>query len=142
MAALKSGGDRSHDARHHGHENALSIVAPGMKVVGELVTDGVVKVEGVVEGSIRADHEVLVAKDGLVQGDIETRQAVIGGRVVGSILAHERVEVQPDSVVQGDIMTRRLVVHEGGEVNGHVRMGDAELKASEGAVLRVAEAAT
>lgn len=142
MAALKSGGDRSHDARHHGHENAMSIVAPGMKVVGELVTDGVVKVEGVVEGSIRADHEVLVAKDGLVQGDIETRQAVIGGRVVGSILAHERVEVQPDSVVQGDIMTRRLVVHEGGEVNGHVRMGDAELKASEGAVLRVAEAAT
>jgi cytoskeletal protein CcmA (bactofilin family) len=142
MAALKSGGDRSHDARHHGHENALSIVAPGMKVVGELVTDGVVKIEGVVEGSIRADHEVLVAKDGLVQGDIETRQAVIGGRVVGSILAHERVEVQPDSVVQGDIMTRRLVVHEGGEVNGHVRMGDVELKASEGAVLRVAEAAT
>jgi len=142
MAALKSGSDRSHDARHHAHENALSIVASGMKVVGELVTDGVVKIEGIVEGSIRADHEVLVAKGGLVQGDIETRQAVIGGRVVGSILAHERVEVQADSVVQGDIRTMRLVVHEGGEVNGHVRMGDAEVNASERAVPRVAEAAT
>ena len=142
MAALKSGSDRSHDARHHAHENALSIVASGMKVVGELVTDGAVKIEGIVEGSLRADHEVLVAKGGLVQGDIETRQAVIGGRVVGSILAHERVEVQADSVVQGDIRTMRLVVHEGGEVNGHVRMGDAEVNASERAVPRVAEAAT
>jgi len=45
-------------------------------------------------------------------------------------------------VVQGDILTRRLVVHEGGEVNGHVRMGDAEANASNGAVVRVAEAVT
>jgi cytoskeletal protein CcmA (bactofilin family) len=97
-----------------------------MRVVGELETTGVVKVEGIVEGSVRADQEVLVAKEGLVQGDIHTRQAIVGGRVVGSIHGFERVEVQQDSSIQGDITTKRLVVHEGGEVNGNIRMGDTE----------------
>jgi cytoskeletal protein CcmA (bactofilin family) len=117
-----------------GREGSLSIVAPGMRVVGELTTDGVVKVEGVVEGSVNAEREVLVAKGGTVQGDIRTRQAIIGGKVIGAIYAEERVEVQPDSEVHGDIATKRLTVHEGGEVNGQVRMGDAQPPKSKGAV--------
>jgi len=88
------------------------------------VTDGVVKIEGTVVGTVRAEQQVLVAKGGLVEGDIHTREAVLGGEVRGAILAHERVEVQATSVVHGDIGTQRIMVHEGGEVNGHVKMGD------------------
>ena len=105
-------------------EPGLSVIAPGMRVEGELVTDGVVKIEGTVVGSVRAEQQVLVAKGGVVEGDIHTREAILGGEVRGSILAQERVEVQASSVVHGDISTQRIVVHEGGEVNGHVRMGD------------------
>ena len=105
-------------------EPGLSVIAPGMRVEGELVTDGVVKIEGTVVGTVRAEQQVLVAKGGLVEGDIHTREAVLGGEVRGAILAHERVEVQATSVVHGDIGTQRIVVHEGGEVNGHVKMGD------------------
>lgn len=105
-------------------EPGLSVIAPGMRVEGELVTDGVVKIEGTVVGTVRAEQQVLVAKGGIVEGDIHTREAVLGGEVRGAILAHERVEVQTTSVVHGDIATQRIVVHEGGEVNGHVRMGD------------------
>jgi cytoskeletal protein CcmA (bactofilin family) len=134
MAVFTSGSsERSPDAsgRHGSRESGLSIIASGMRVVGELQTNGVVKVEGIVEGSVHADQEVLVAKDGLVQGDIHTRQAIIGGRVVGSIHGFERVEVQQDSQVQGDITTKRLIVHEGGEVNGNIRMGDTALEEPE-----------
>ena len=144
MAVFTSGSsDRPHDSagRHGGREGGLSIVATGMRVVGELETDGVVKVEGVVEGSLRAKEEVLVAKGGLVQGDIQTRQAVIGGRVVGSIHGFERVEIQQDAAVQGDITTKRLMVHEGGEVNGQVRMGDSQGEVQAGAGLQMAEGA-
>ena len=76
-----------------------------------------------------------------MQGDIQTRQAVIGGRVVGSIHGYERVEVQQDSVVQGDITTKRLVVHEGGEVNGQIRMGASQSVEPAGGGLQVAEGA-
>lgn len=123
MARFTSGsGEGSHDGGR-GEAN-LSIIAAGMRIVGEVTADGVVKVEGTVEGSIKAEREVLVAKGGAIEGDLYTREAIIGGRVRGSIYADERIEVQQGSIVEGDIATKKLVVQEGGEVNGHVRMGD------------------
>jgi cytoskeletal protein CcmA (bactofilin family) len=110
--------------RSGGRDVSISIVATGMRIVGELATDGVLKVEGTIVGSIRADREVLVARGGVIEGDVYTRQAIVGGRVAGSIYADERVEVQENSMVQGDIVTKRLIVNEGGEVNGNVQMGE------------------
>lgn len=103
-------------------EPGLSIVAVGMEITGRLDTNGVVKVEGTVRGSIRAERQVLVAKGGVVEGDVFTREAIIGGAVSGAIYADERVEVQTLSTINGDITTQKLMVQEGGDVNGNVRM--------------------
>jgi cytoskeletal protein CcmA (bactofilin family) len=133
MAVFSSGAHEKNSesgSRAASRETSISIVAPGMRIIGELITGGVVKVEGTVEGTIRAEREVLIAKGGLVEGDIHTHDAVVGGKVVGSIFASERVEVQQGSVVQGDIATKRLTVQEGGEVNGSIKMGDTELAPS------------
>jgi cytoskeletal protein CcmA (bactofilin family) len=126
MAKFSSGGGDAErpSSRSSSKEPGLSIVASGMQITGELNTNGVVKVEGKICGSVRAERQVLVAKGGEVEGDIYTREAVIGGLVRGAILADERVEVQVGSVVNGDITTQRILVHEGGEVNGNVRMED------------------
>lgn len=119
--------DKEAPARSAAKEGNLSIVAAGMRVIGQLITSGVVKVEGTIEGSVRADRQVLIAKGGVVEGDVYTREAIVGGRVAGSIFAEERVEVQTKSMVSGDIVTQRLMVHEGGEVNGTVQMGDPKV---------------
>lgn len=104
-------------------EAALTIIAAGTRVVGEVICNGVVKVEGEVAGTVRAELQVLVSRGGLIEGDIVTREAVLGGAINGGVIAEERVEVQAGAVVNGDIATERLVVQEGGEVNGRVRMG-------------------
>ena len=106
-------------------EVGLSIIGMGMRVVGDIMAEGVVKVEGVVAGTVRAGRQVLVAKGGEVEGDIITREAIVGGEVRGSIQAEERVEIQATSDVHGDITTRRLLLQEGGELNGVLRMGEA-----------------
>ena len=113
-------------ARTAPREAALSVIAAGTTIIGELNSDGVVKVEGTVMGSVRADRQVLVAKGGRIEGDVYTKEAVVGGEVRGAILADERVEVQASSIIEGDITTQRILVHEGGEVNGHVRMGNPQ----------------
>jgi cytoskeletal protein CcmA (bactofilin family) len=95
-----------------------------LTVTGELKTEGVVKIDGVVEGNVLAERQVLVSKGGTVKGDVIPKEAIIGGTVAGSIQASERVEVQTTATVQGDITTQRILVHEGGEVNGNVRMGN------------------
>jgi cytoskeletal protein CcmA (bactofilin family) len=118
--------DRESSPRGATREAALSVIAAGTKITGELISDGVVKVEGVVVGSVRADRQVLVAKGGVIQGDVFTRDAIVGGEIHGAILADDRVEVQSTSIIQGDITTLRIVIHEGGEVNGHVRMGNPQ----------------
>lgn len=128
MAMFTGGGeaDKSGPRSALAREPGLSIVAVGMRISGELDTNGVVKVEGTIEGSVRAERQVLVAKGGRVQGDIYTREALVGGEVKGAIYADDRVEVQASSVIEGDITTQRLVVQEGGEVNGRIQMANPD----------------
>lgn len=102
----------------------LSIIAVGATINGEIDSQGVVKVEGVVKGSVRASGQVLIAAGGLIDGNIHAREAIVGGEVRGGIFGDERVEIQAGAVVQGDIATKRLLVQEGGEVNGYLKMGE------------------
>ncbi len=44
--------------------------------------------------------------------------------VRGAIYAEERVELQATSVVHGDVHTKRLLIQEGGEINGVLRMSE------------------
>ena len=115
---------------------ALSIIGAGMTVRGDLDANGVVKIEGAVEGNVRAASQVLVAKGGTVQGDVDTTEAVVGGTVSGAIRARERVEIQSGASVHGDITTRRIAVAEGGTLNGAIRMDEAAASRDE----RTAEA--
>ncbi|OLC70822.1 MAG: hypothetical protein AUH78_19975 [Gemmatimonadetes bacterium 13_1_40CM_4_69_8] len=109
-------------------ETGLSIIGTGMRVVGDITAEGVVKIEGTVVGTVRAGRQVLVGKGGEVEGDVISREAIIGGEVRGSIRADERVEIQASCVVHGDIAAKRLLVQEGGEINGVVRMGETALE--------------
>ncbi len=106
--------------------NSLSLIAAGTRIEGDIETDGVIRIEGRVEGSIRAARQVLVGRQGEVMGDITTREAVIGGRVEGTVNATERLEVQNTSFILGDINTRAIAVMEGGKINGTVRITDAK----------------
>jgi len=101
----------------------LSIIAKDLTVVGDLTSEGVVKIEGTVEGVIRAATQILVAPGAVVRGDLHTAEAVIGGRIEGTVHATDRVEVQTTAAIHGDVLTRRIVVLEGGSVNGSVKMG-------------------
>jgi len=109
--------------RRRTDHTTLSIIAKDLTVTGDLQTEGVVKIEGKVKGVIRANTQALVAPGALVQGDIHTAEAVIGGRVEGNVHATDRVEVQTTAEVLGDVFTRRIVVLEGGSVNGSIKMG-------------------
>jgi cytoskeletal protein CcmA (bactofilin family) len=105
-------------------EGVISIIGPGMRVVGDCQTDGTLRIEGTVEGTVRAGKAVVLGKDGVVDGDITTQDAVIGGRVTGSITAESRLELQASCMVEGQVKARRIKLDEGGTVNGTVQIGD------------------
>jgi cytoskeletal protein CcmA (bactofilin family) len=103
--------------------DVVSIIGPGMKVVGDCASDGTIRIEGQVEGAVKAAKSVVVGKDGQVKGDIVTQDAIVAGRVSGSVSAESRVELQASCKVQGDIRSRRIKLDEGGQVDGQLHMG-------------------
>jgi cytoskeletal protein CcmA (bactofilin family) len=100
----------------------FSIIASDMTVIGDLETEGVVRIEGRVRGTVRVGSQVLVAAGAVIEGDLHTQEAVVAGQVSGAIVAHERVELQASAIVAGDIHTPRIAIVEGAKVTGEVKM--------------------
>jgi cytoskeletal protein CcmA (bactofilin family) len=103
----------------------FSIIASDMTVIGDLETEGVVRVEGRVRGTVRVGAQVLVSQGAVIEGDLHTQEAVIAGQVNGAIHARERVELQATAMVSGDILTPRISIIEGARITGEVKMDSA-----------------
>jgi cytoskeletal protein CcmA (bactofilin family) len=121
--------DKAAPVRSGANESSMSIIGPGMRITGDLMTEGTVRVEGRIEGTIRAGKAVVVGKEGEVVGDVLTQDAVIGGRVQGTVVAESRLELQATARIEGQISARaqHLVLEEGCRFNGQVQMlGDEQ----------------
>ncbi|HSU16787.1 polymer-forming cytoskeletal protein [Longimicrobium sp.] len=116
--------DKAGSARAAANESSMSIIGPGMRITGDLLTEGTVRVEGRIEGTVRAGKAVVIGKEGEVVGDVVTQDAVIGGRVQGTVIAESRLELQATARIEGQISARaqHLVLEEGCRFNGQVQM--------------------
>ena len=106
-------------------EGAISIIAAGMTIIGDCKTDGTVRIEGRLEGTIRAGKSVVVGRGGEVVGDILTQDAVVSGHVHGNIVAESRLELQATSDIEGEIRSRRVKLDEGAKFNGELHIEEA-----------------
>ena len=109
-------------------DGAISIIGQGMQITGDVVTEGTVRVEGRIEGTLRAGKGVVLGKEGEVVGDIFTQDAVIGGRVQGRVVAESRLELQATCEIHGEIRARaqHLQLDEGARFNGQIHMLDEQ----------------
>jgi len=107
-------------------DSVISIIGPGMTVKGDCETDGTIRVEGTIRGSVHAGKAVVVGKDGLIEGDVMTQDAVISGCVMGTLVADSRLELQATSRIEGEVRARRMQLEEGAILNGTVTMGPKE----------------
>ncbi|MDE7004678.1 MAG: polymer-forming cytoskeletal protein [Oscillospiraceae bacterium] len=95
-----------------------TVIAQGVTVKGTLRGEGVVQVEGVVEGEFDLTGAVIVAESGLIRGPIKADVVRVAGRVEGSVYAREHMRLEPTGSLDGDVTTASLVVEDGGILNG------------------------
>ena len=126
MLGGKKSTDRGALPRAGANEASMSLIGPGMNIVGDLSTDGTVRVEGRIEGTVRAGKAVVIGKGGEVVGDVLTQDAVIGGTVRGTVVAESRLELQATCDIEGQIRARsqHLQLEEGCRFNGQIQMLD------------------
>ena len=117
-------------------EAVISIIGMGMTLTGDCETDGALRIEGTVKGDVRAGKAVVIGKEGLVDGNIYTQDAVIAGGVLGSVHAESRLEVQSTGRISGEIDARRMQLEEGATLQGQVSVGESRPKAQEQASTR------
>lgn len=118
---------RRNRGEKEGERPVISIIGPGMHLVGDCVTEGTVRVEGTIKGRVFAGKAVVVGEEGVVDGDVFTEDAVVSGTVTGTLLAASRLEVTATSRIRGEVRTRRLLLEEGAVLNGDVHMGETQL---------------
>jgi cytoskeletal protein CcmA (bactofilin family) len=102
-----------------------SVIDDQLAIAGDLNTEGTVRVDGRVEGTLHRADTLIVGVNGTVIGDVEAREVIVGGTLVGTLTVGGRVEVQASATVQGDIRAEAVLLHEGGLVHGHVAIHPA-----------------
>lgn len=95
-----------------------SIVGEGTSFAGELVLNGILRVDGDFTGTIRTGGKVLVGINGRAQCSINAGTVVVGGVVKGNIRADEKVLILSTGMIIGDIETPRLIAEDGVVLHG------------------------
>lgn len=90
-----------------------TIMGNGTKIDGDIRTNGSLRVEGEVQGNVKAEGDLFVGESGKVKSEIEAREVVIAGVVEGNVVAHKKLEILPKGKLLGDIKTDKLKIEEG-----------------------------
>ena len=104
-------------------ESTISVIGPGMKFVGDCETEATVRIDGTVEGSIRAGKSVVITRSGVVTGDVSSAEAVVAGTVKGSVTCETRLEFESTGRVDGEVRAPRMQIGDGAIINGRVNAG-------------------
>ncbi|MCP5321999.1 MAG: polymer-forming cytoskeletal protein [Pseudomonadales bacterium] len=106
-----------------------TLIAGGAVVEGTIRFDGVLEIEGSVDGSVCArsdEHAVVrILRGGQVHGNVSAPVVVINGTVTGNVQSTDHVELAPHAVINGDVCYKLLEMSRGAQVNGRLLFNGA-----------------
>lgn len=102
-----------------------SVIDMSLTIVGDLDTEGDVRLDGRVCGNVRC-AQLIVGKDASITGGIVATEAIIRGRVMGTVRANTIV-IQGSAQVESEITYGSLAIDDGASFEGAVRHSDNPL---------------
>ena len=105
-----------------------TVIAKGITLSGALQGEGIVQVEGTVEGEVNLKGSIIVTSTGLIKGPVEADSVRIAGCVEGNITAHDHLRLERTGTIDGDVSTVSFVIEDGGRLNGRSTMVKAQKK--------------
>ena len=108
-------------ATQNGGTNVVNL-GPRDSLHGRLEVQGDLKIQGNVEGELKASGDVTVDATGAVQASIEGSNVNVRGHVTGNVTAKRRLTLGGSGKLNGDVKVGRLTVEDGATLNGNVTM--------------------
>ncbi|HMY12338.1 MAG TPA: polymer-forming cytoskeletal protein [Bacteroidia bacterium] len=102
---------------------SINLIAAGTSIEGEIKSNGDLRIDGHIVGSVFSKAKVVVGTTGVVDGDIVCQNADVSGTVKGTSTVTEMLFLKATAKINGDINTGKLVVEVGASFTGNCNMG-------------------
>ncbi len=102
---------------------SINLIAAGTSIEGEIKSNGDLRIDGHIKGSVFSKAKVVVGSTGVVDGDIFCQNADVSGTVKGTSTVNEMLFLKATAKINGDINTGKLVVEVGASFTGNCNMG-------------------
>ena len=100
-----------------------SIVSENTKVVGNIISDGIIHIDGTVEGDVSCD-ELIIGIKGCVCGSVTASNLQLYGALKGKALV-DNLFVAKSAKLVGDAAHNTIAIEPGAYIDGHcMRQGD------------------
>ncbi len=109
----------------------INIINAGTSIVGDISSEGDLRIDGSVKGTITVKSKLVLGPSCKVDGDVKAANCDVSGNVNGNMQIAELLTVKATAKVVGDISSQKLVIESGAEFNGRSQMGIS--KSSNGA---------
>ncbi len=100
-----------------------TLISKGCFVTGKIESDVFVRIDGHIKGDLFIGEGLIVGEDGLIDGNISTRDIVVYGTVNGTVKA-ESIEIKSSGKIFGEIQTKALQVERGAVYTGMISMSE------------------
>ena len=102
--------------------NASSIISNDLDIKGDLVSLGIIDIEGKVTGKIKS-NEVTIRESGFVEGEIKAEILNIKGNFKGDIIA-KKLNISGKAKIYATISYETLCVEDGALIEGEIKRVD------------------
>lgn len=119
-------GDNKTDALSKG--KIQTIIGEGTEIKGQIQSNGVVRIDGFLEGTISHTGELIIGPKGRLVANVESKAMVIAGEVRGEVNVEGKLELLQGARLLADVRCGHLVVHQGALFHGQSHMAKEETK--------------
>jgi cytoskeletal protein CcmA (bactofilin family) len=101
----------------------ITIISAGTTITGNVQSNGDIRIDGTIHGNLEAKAKILIGATGVIEGNIDGKQADILGRVNGNIKVTDLLHLHGKAFVDGDIFAGKLQIEPSASFNGKCHMG-------------------
>lgn len=101
-----------------------TMVSAGMRIEGELKSNGNVKIDGIISGKVHTSQDLVIGPNAQIDADLIATNAMIAGTVKGNVTVKGSLIILETGKIIGNISCATLAIAEGAYFSGACRMSE------------------
>ena len=102
---------------------AVNMIGAGTTINGDVQSEGDIRVDGTLKGSVSTEGKVVLGREGVIEGDVVCKNADVSGILKAKITVSQLLSLKTSAKLNGDITTNKLSIEPGAEFTGSCSMG-------------------